>query len=203
MGRVLVNRNKTGGTNPNIPQTAEVGTRGIVNRMKKGGSMKKAQGGLTTKKGRTTMNIDSSGYAAGKKAGFPAQMISPKTKYSKGDTTNVTVNSKMVKKSIKKAQNGATAEPEPLKYRYPGQKSKEISKTADRNYRSKSTINEAGESVGLKQRRTVKGLLLGKPKVDEAKNKNWSINKSKPEGGKMTKQGAWYKKGGTIKKKCC
>ena len=63
MSRGLVNRNKTGGTNPNIPQTAEVGSRGIVNRMKKGGTMKKAQTGLTTKKGRTTMNIDSSGYA--------------------------------------------------------------------------------------------------------------------------------------------
>jgi hypothetical protein len=83
--------------------------RAIVNKtMKKGGTMKKAQTGVTTKKGRTTMNIDSSGYAAGKKSGFPAQMISPKTKYSKGDTTNVTVNSKMVKKSIKKAQNGTS-----------------------------------------------------------------------------------------------
>ena len=106
---------------------------------------------------------------------------------------------------VKKAQTGTSEESsfEPLKYRYPGKKSTDISKTADRNYRSKSIINEAGESVGLKQRRTVKGFLLGKPKVDEAKNKNWSINKSKPEGGKMTKQGAWYKKGGTIKKKCC
>jgi len=77
--------------------------------MKSGGTMKKAQKGITTKKGRTTMNItDTSGYSAGKKAGYPAQMISPKTKYSKGDTTNVTVNRNMVKKSIKKAQRGVT-----------------------------------------------------------------------------------------------
>lgn len=71
--------------------------------------MKKAQKGVTTKKGRTTMNItDTSGYAAGKKAGYPAQMISPKTKYSKGDTTNVTVNRNTVSKAIKKNRTGGT-----------------------------------------------------------------------------------------------
>lgn len=69
--------------------------------------IKRAQTGVTTKKGRTTINVtDTSGYAAGKKAGYPAQMISPKTKYSKGDTTNVTVNRKMVKSAIKKNKTG-------------------------------------------------------------------------------------------------
>jgi len=82
--------------------------RGIVNKtMKSGGKMKKAQNGVSTKKGRTTMNItDTSGYAAGKKAGYPAQMISPKTKYSKGDTTNVTVNRNTISKAIKKNKTG-------------------------------------------------------------------------------------------------
>jgi len=71
--------------------------------MKKGGKMKKAQTGITTKKGRDTINVtDTSGYAAGKKAGYPAQMITPKTKYTKSDTTNVTVNRNMIKSAIKK-----------------------------------------------------------------------------------------------------
>jgi len=69
--------------------------------------IKKAQTGVSTKKGRTTINVtDTSGYAAGKKAGYPAQMISPKTKYSKGDTTSVTVNRKMIKKAIGKQKMG-------------------------------------------------------------------------------------------------
>jgi len=64
--------------------------------------VKKAQTGLDMKRGRNTLNIDTSGYAAGKKAGFPTKMITPKTKYSKGDTTNVTVNRKMVGTALKK-----------------------------------------------------------------------------------------------------
>lgn len=61
----------------------------------------KAQAGVSMKRGRTTIDIDTSGYAAGKKAGYPAKVMSPKTKYSKGDTSNVTVNRKMVKTAIK------------------------------------------------------------------------------------------------------
>jgi hypothetical protein len=76
---------------------------------KKGTKVKKAQNGksVSMKRGRDTMNItDTSGYAAGKKAGYPAQMISPKTKYSKSDTTNTTVNRKMVSKAIGKQKTG-------------------------------------------------------------------------------------------------
>lgn len=82
--------------------------RALVNKtMKSGGKMKKAQNGVTTKKGRTTINVtDTSGYAAGKKAGYPAQMISPKTKYSKGDTTNVTVNRNTISKAIGEKKQG-------------------------------------------------------------------------------------------------
>ena len=77
--------------------------RALVNKTE----MKKAQKGVTTKKGRTTINVtDTSGYSAGKKAGYPAQMISPKTKYSKGDTTNVTVNRNTISKAIKKSKTG-------------------------------------------------------------------------------------------------
>jgi len=68
--------------------------------LKKGGKIKKAQTGVNYKKGRTTLNIDTSGYSAGKKSGFPTKMITPSK--SGGDTSNVTVNRNMVKSALKK-----------------------------------------------------------------------------------------------------
>jgi hypothetical protein len=104
---------------------------------------------------------------------------------------------------VKKAQNGeiedSVAEPESIRYRYPGKKSKDIKKTTDLNYIGKSTINESGQPIRLRVRRTVKGFLLGKPSPDKA-NKSWTREKSKPEGGKWSKQSAFYKKGGKVTK---
>lgn len=62
--------------------------------------VKKAQPGIDLKKGRTTLNIDTSGYAAGKKAGYPTRMITSNKGGS--DTSNVTVNRNMVKTALKK-----------------------------------------------------------------------------------------------------
>jgi hypothetical protein len=70
--------------------------------MKKGGKLKKAQTGITTKRGRDVYNItDTSGYAAGKKGGYPALRITPHL-YRASDTTNVTVNRNTIKSAIKK-----------------------------------------------------------------------------------------------------
>jgi hypothetical protein len=146
--------------------------RALVNKtMQSGGKMKKAQTGVSTKKGRTTMNIDSSGYAAGKKAGFPAQMISPKTKYSKGDTTNVTVNRNTISKAIKKSQNG-TMQNKYVKNLQPMGNATKVGegryKSEDGNYKMKFKGGDGKTQTpptSMTQRRTLKGLLSGASKA--------------------------------------
>lgn len=212
MGRAIVNRNKTGGTNPNIPQTAKVDSRGLVNRMKKGGTMKKAQTGVTTKKGRTTMNIDSSGYAAGKKAGFPAQMISPKTKYSKGDTTNVTVNRNTISKAIKKSQNGTKESKNPFVIGYQKKLERVKSEGNPNNPPLKntySTPSKNGPRLKYSVSADTTGLAAGKKEfpskitnVRTGKTSEGIIGRKSVEYRMKNPNKVGFKTGGKITKKC-